>query len=631
MKKPTFSYILLFLLAFPLIVSAQRNKKNSDNSLEEAIQAFPDDGLVLVSSSVKYNFEKEKTANDLIAKEVREERFLSTRGEQNFTYAVHYDNYSEVDVFETSAHVYDNYYQSDDIFHSDVRVKYARYTLRQKGASSKIKTEKKYKDLKYLTRVYLNAPQSCMKRTVAFVIPKEFEVELVPVNFDNYDITKTEKQEGGNLVVEYKATNIEGFSDASNLPGATHIYPHILILPKRFKDKEGDEQFFSSLEALYAWYHKLVEDVDNEPEKLKEMVEELTADVTTEEEKIKNIFYWVQDNIRYIAFEDGIAGYQPQNCQTVFFNRYGDCKGMANLTKEMLLLAGLDARLVWLGTKSVATDYSTPCLASDNHMICAVKQGEEFIFLDGTEKHTALGDYAERIQNQEVLIENGDQFIRERIPVQKHTKNRSNMELSLTMNDANELVGTVVMEDDGEAMSRIMYLYARTPTDKKEESLRRYLSSSDKFTTVKDLKMPEMDRSLEHLRLEGAITMKNKVSTFDDETYVYLDPYQMFGGFDLEEDRKFPLWLSYKHDDWVNITFTIPEGYEVSFVPEGIHLDNEDFQFDIDYKQDGQTINYSVHAQLPRGEVATQNIKAWNKAVEQLKAVYEEPIVLKKK
>jgi len=617
----------------PLVASAQRNKKqkHSDNHLDKAIQAFPDDGLVLVSSSVKYNFEKEKSADDLIAKEIREERFLSTQGEQNFTYAVHYDDYSEVDVFETSAHVYDNYYQSDDIFHSDVRVKYARYTLRQKGASSKIKTEKRYKDLKYLTRVYLNAPQSCMQRTVAFVIPKELEVDLVPVNFDNYDITKTEKEEGGKLVVEYKATNIEGFSKASNLPGATHIYPHILILPKRFNNKQDDEQFFSSLDALYAWYHQLVKGVDNDPEKLKEMVNTLTAEAATDEDKIKNIFYWVQDNIRYIAFEDGIAGYQPQNCQTVFFNRYGDCKGMANLTKEMLLLAGFDARLVWLGTKSVATDYSTPCLASDNHMICAVKQGEEFVYLDGTEKHTALGDYAERIQNQEVLIEDGDKFIRARIPVQEHTKNRSNMELSLTMNEANELVGTVVMEDDGEAMSRVMYLYARTPTDKKEESLKRYLSSGDKFTTVKDLNVPTMDRALEHLRIEGTITMKNKVSTFDEETYVYLDPYQMFGGYDLEEDRKFPLWLSYKHDDWVTINFTIPEGYELSSMPEGVHLKNDDFQFDIVYKKEDQKISYSVHAQLPRGEVAAQNIEAWNKAVKTLKEVYEEPIVLQKK
>ena len=62
MKQHTFLYSLFFTLTFPLVLSAQKNKKNNNtnNSIEEAIQAFPDDGLVLVYSSVKYNFQKEK-------------------------------------------------------------------------------------------------------------------------------------------------------------------------------------------------------------------------------------------------------------------------------------------------------------------------------------------------------------------------------------------------------------------------------------------------------------------------------------------------------------------------------------------------------------------------------------------
>ena len=49
-------------------------------------------------------------------------------------------------------------------------------------------------------------------------------------------------------------------------------------------------------------------------------VKELTATAKTDEEKIKNIYYWVQDNIRYIAFEDGIAGFKPDDSQNVFQN-----------------------------------------------------------------------------------------------------------------------------------------------------------------------------------------------------------------------------------------------------------------------------------------------------------------------
>ena len=95
---------------------------------------------------------------------------------------------------------------------------------------------------------------------------------------------------------------------------------------------------------------------------IKEKTLELTANAKSDEEKIRNIYYWVQDNIRYIAFEDGIAGFKPDEANNVLTKRYGDCKGMANLTRQMLKAAGFDARLTWIGTNHISYDYSTPSL-----------------------------------------------------------------------------------------------------------------------------------------------------------------------------------------------------------------------------------------------------------------------------
>lgn len=620
-------YYLLILFVSPLLLTAQE----SSALLEKAENAFPDEGLILTESSIHFKFRKEKKTKDLVVVEERAEEFLSLKGNQRFSYVVHYDDYSTVDAFETSVKVNDEYYQSNDIFHSDIRMKYANYNFRQKGLKQEIKTSKTYKDIKYLTKVYLTSPQSALQRTVKFTIPKTFDVDLVPVNFEGYTINRREKEKGNSLEIEYFIENLNGFSKEESLPGASYIYPHVLILPKTYDDGEMSEQFFNSLDALYAWYAQLVAEVDNEPEKLRQIVEELTKDTKSEEEKIKNIFYWVQDNIRYIAFEDGIAGYQPENCQTVFFNRYGDCKGMANLMKEMLKLADFDARLVWLGTKSVATNYSTPCLASDNHMICAVKQGEDFVYLDGTEKYTLLGAYAERIQNQEVLIEDGKTFIHTKIPVQEHVNNTIDYSLKLQMNTDNALVGDVVMSEKGEAMSRVMYLYSQTKTDEKKDALKRYLALYDKFITIENMKIPSMDRSMKELILKANITIKNKVSTFDDEVYLYLDPYRIFESYDLGEDREYPLWTTHKHNDKVRIEFDLPEGYELSSLPESLEVKNEDFQIDLAYKLEGNKVFYNLWIQIPNSEITSPNIAAWNKAIKALKAAYDEPIVLIKK
>jgi hypothetical protein len=44
----------------------------------------------------------------------------------------------------------------------------------------------------------------------------------------------------------------------------------------------------------------------------------------------------VQDNIRYIAFEDGIMGFKPDAAQNVFNKNMGIAREKANLLKEML-------------------------------------------------------------------------------------------------------------------------------------------------------------------------------------------------------------------------------------------------------------------------------------------------------
>ena len=46
--------------------------------------------------------------------------------------------------------------------------------------------------------------------------------------------------------------------------------------------------------------------------------------------------------VRYIAYEDGIAGFKPDKAQEVLRKKYGDCEGMGNLMTEMLKSIGLD-------------------------------------------------------------------------------------------------------------------------------------------------------------------------------------------------------------------------------------------------------------------------------------------------
>ncbi len=103
----------------------------------------------------------------------------------------------------------------------------------------------------------------------------------------------------------------------SNAPGPTYVYPHLLILAKSYTKKGETKTIFDSTQDLYNWYKSLVNSLENDNTDIKSKVVELTEDANTDEEKIKNIYYWVQDNIRYIAFEDGIKDLVSNHIETI--------------------------------------------------------------------------------------------------------------------------------------------------------------------------------------------------------------------------------------------------------------------------------------------------------------------------
>ena len=73
----------------------------------------------------------------------------------------------------------------------------------------------------------------------------------------------------------------------------------------------------------------------------------------TDEAKARRIYKWVQQNIKYVAFEDGMEGFIPRDASLVCSRRYGDCKDMASILTKMLQYSGVEACFVWIGTRSL--------------------------------------------------------------------------------------------------------------------------------------------------------------------------------------------------------------------------------------------------------------------------------------
>ncbi|TNE49157.1 MAG: DUF3857 domain-containing protein [Deltaproteobacteria bacterium] len=120
----------------------------------------------------------------------------------------------------------------------------------------------------------------------------------------------------------------------------------------RLRKYEGQGKTWNDIAAFYT---KLVEDRDQPSDTVKKFTEELVKDAkaNTQEEKIRTIYKFVNDKIRYISVGIGLGGWQPQSAEFTLTQRYGDCKAKATLFKAMLAVVGVKAQHVLVRTRQL--------------------------------------------------------------------------------------------------------------------------------------------------------------------------------------------------------------------------------------------------------------------------------------
>ncbi|MEO6522452.1 MAG: transglutaminase-like domain-containing protein [Mucilaginibacter sp.] len=523
-----------------------------------------------------------------------------------------------------------SYYKDKDIFFSDERICYFRLPLEKKGATSTVTFEETVKDPKYFTSIFFSDDYKITHKEVVLRIPRWIKVELKEMNFVGYDITKTSKYDSGKDadIITYSINKLPAIESEANSPGPTYRVPHLFILTKSSNFNGTEVTYFNELKDQYGWYHQITKDIVNKKEVLKAKALDITKNTTTDMAKIKAVFYWMQKNIHYLAFENGMAGFAPEKADEVLRKNYGDCKGMAHLTKQLLCSLGFDARLCWIGTNHIAYDYSTPSLAVDNHMICALLYQGKTYFLDATETYIGFNEYAERIQNRQVLIEDGDKYILTRVPATTVTQNLDREKRLLAIN-GNDLQGTAEHLWKGEEKENILGNLNDTKIDKASEAFNKYLSNHNNDYVINNLVTSDVTDIDNDLKANYGVNFKNGVSHFGKDYYVDMDFRKEFTGSNIDTaERANDYWFYYKMNISRETELAIPVGYKVSSLPNGLSVQNDNYEFNIQYSNQGNKVLYKKTIVFKNPHLAKAKFVQWNNDIAKLTETYNQQLVL---
>ena len=615
--------ILILNLACVFFLSAQTSSDEDNN-------------IVISKSRKEYRFVKGNAENPVQIKEESSRIYTCNSYRKDIPVVEFYNDINpidDVDILVNGSKKHGiipryEYYNADGIFYSDAHVCYFNLPLQKIGSTSQVTFKKTTLDPRYFTSIYFNDNQDILDQEVKIVVPSWMQLDIKEYNFKPYKIQKTVVPDGDQTVYTYSMQNIPVIKAESSAPGPSYYAPHILVLCKSAEPKDEKYVYFKTVKEQYEWYRKLVLQIGNDEKIIKEKTAEITKGISSDEEKVKTVFQWVQDNVRYIAFENGLAGFKPEKAQEVLRKKYGDCKGMANLLTEMLRSVNLDARRCWIGTNHIAYDYSTPSLSVDNHMICAWMNKGKPVFLDATEKYIGFGEIAERIQGRQTLIENGNQYLLDRVPVATYIQNTSTESRKFSV-DGNSLKGHVTQVWKGENKVWLLSGLFGVKQDKQENALKQFLAEGKQNFEISNLKINNISNYNADLKVEYDVFWKDVLTVFDKETYLDADNRRSFDNFKIDiEKRKQPYWFQFKNNLVFETEISLPAGKTASTLPEKLTISQPGYSFIASYNTVPCKIIYKNEIILKQVALQPENFLQWNKDIEQLTNFYNQQIVI---
>lgn len=508
----------------------------------------------------------------------------------------------------------------ENVFFDDSRVCYFDVTLGKWGRKRRMTYERTFTDLHYFTRIVLGEQYFVKQKTVTFILPKGFEhYRLIDKNMSPA-VTIEHKDKGGSRVVTYTINDMAPIKQEEAMPTVSSVYPTVFVVGS-FKDAAD----------MFAWGRQL-SDVDTAIPSLSDILADINRECHSDLDKIKNTYAWVQNNIRYVAFEEGISGHQPDKPAEVVRKRYGDCKGMALLLKTLLVTQGFDARLTDVGTREASCLMSEiPTLAAINHAICTLEWQGKTYYLDATCNHIPLGHIPSNVQGMEVMVEEpeGAPSLRT-VPVLPASANCDSVHITLMLSKAGELTGTITRCVKGDMKEMLLSAYDSRESQQRLMFERNALNDDDHANKVSEATWVDRDCRSEWAVLTGKMTDTHSVQHIEGEVYVELDPDNMLFTNPIDTaKRKNDYTLPMPCRQVREVILHLPEGVGCDELPEDYNESNQYADMSCTWRRQGSSITYRKVMNLRQTRIKREDITTWNANLKKWQSSSHEALVLK--
>ena len=386
-----------------------------------------------------------------------------------------------------------------------------------------------------------------------------------------------------------------------------------LMVVSFFPQGGNSSKSFTNWQQMGQWYVGLTNGRSDASPEIKQKVTTLTSSSPNQLAKMRAIAQFVQHDIRYVAIELGIGGWQPHYAAEVFAHRYGDCKDKATLMRSMLREIGVEAYHVPINTERGSITPDVPAYQGFDHVIIAIKLPDDvndksltaiyqhpklgrLLFFDPTNELTPFGQIGGYLQDNFGLLVSSDGGELVKLPHQAAEMNGITRTAKLSLEGDGTLKGDVTEFRVGD----------RAWTQR--WALRTVTKESDRIKPIENL----LAGSLSSYRITKASLLNLEVTdlpfgykySFQSDNYaktagnlILVRPRVMGSKsqaiLETKDPRVFPIEFDGPVRDTDSFEIALPQGYEVDDVPPPVDADYSFASYHSKTEVKGNVIAYS--------------------------------------
>lgn len=468
---------------------------------------------------------------------------------------------------------------------------------------------------------------SVEKSNLNVYYPSNLGFKKKEFNFLNFQIKKTVDSSSQ---LSYNVENIVAQKPEDMSPDFQNIYPRVIMGLEIF-NLEGVDGTAKNWKEYGQWFsEKILLGTDNLSDETISKIKILVGTETDPIKKAKIVYKYVQNKSRYISVQVGIGGFKPMLANDVDRLSYGDCKALSNYTRALLSAVNVPSFYTELYGDSDITDIESDFSSlQGNHVILAIPNKNEYVFLECTSQDAPFGFQANFTDDRNVVVikPDGGEIIRT-----KNYEEQDNTQLSkgnYSISETGDFSGEISIVSQGTQYGKKYYLEKLSPSEKEEH----YKNYWDNINNLKINKTSFLNDKEKIVFTENAqISAVNYGAISGNKILFIVNAFNQYSGnLKKSRNRQTPFEIQRGFIDNDEITIAVPNGFLIEALPDNVDITTKFGVYKTEIiKKDETNLVYKRSFLLKKGLYPKEEYEEFRFFIEKIKKNDNSKIVITK-